>query len=40
MGPWGDVSKDIRSLIMNIAEIKLAIMARDLVRVMFDNDLG
>ena len=40
MGPWGDVSKDIRRLIENSAEIKLAIMARDLGRVMFDNDLG
>ena len=40
MGPWGDVSKDIRRLIENIAEIKLAIMAREPLRVMFDNDLG
>ena len=35
MGLWGDMSKDI-----HIAKIKLANMARDIGRAMFDEDMG
>ena len=40
LGPWGEGSKDLHSLVKVLAETKLAAMARALGRQMSDKELG
>ena len=40
VGPWGEGSKDLHSLVKFLAETKLAAMARALGRQMSDKELG
>ena len=40
MGPWGEVSKDLHSLVKVLAESKLAAKARSLGREISDRELG
>jgi len=40
VGPWGDCSKDMHSLIKVVGESKVAAQARDRGRPASDNELG
>ena len=40
VGPWGDCSKDLHSLIKTLGENKVAVQARATGRQASDNELG